>query len=234
MNSTLRKLGRKIGLDIHRYHPDPNKLHWVKSHDIKTVIDVGANVGQFASEIRNALPHAFIYSFEPLKDCFEKLKLSRGRDQLFKAFNYALGNCIDTIPMNRNAYSPSSSILSMSDSHKQLFPHTSQSARERVDVLRLDDFSELNPQLLSREILFKIDTQGFEAEVIKGARRFLSHVKLLIVENSFIPLYEEQPLFDDIYTLLKSYGFTYRGALQQKINKNTGAIIFEDSFFLKA
>ncbi len=88
----VRKIIQKTGFDFHRHYPQANKMSWFKDENIKTVLDIGANVGQFAKEIREELPNAFIYSFEPLKECFDKLKTMESNDNKFKAFNFAIGD----------------------------------------------------------------------------------------------------------------------------------------------
>ena len=88
----LRKFIHKFGIDIQRYRPGPNKLGWLPTYHINTIIDVGANVGQFAQEIRLVLPQAFVYSFEPLLDCYHQLVGNMSGDQKCKAFNVALGD----------------------------------------------------------------------------------------------------------------------------------------------
>ncbi|MDE2041029.1 MAG: FkbM family methyltransferase [Patescibacteria group bacterium] len=230
---SIRKLFQKTGFDFHRHRPEPNKLAWLRALNVQTVLDVGANIGQFAREVRAVLPTAFIYSFEPLKSCFDELSRNMLTDRNFKAYNFALGAANETVTMNKSAYSPSSSILAMSKSHKDLFPQTQNSSQEEIAIKRLDDIAEFDPAKLNREILVKIDTQGFEEKVIRGATKFLKQTKVMIVENSYLPLYEGQALFDGIYQQLKALGFAYHGSLQQKVNPKSGEILFEDSFFVR-
>lgn len=232
-SNAFRRLAQKVGIDIHRHHKTVDKLSWLKSLDIKTVIDVGANIGQFAEEIRDVLPDAYIYSFEPLKGCFDTLDRNMKNDRKFKAFHTALGEHPETVVMNKNQYAPSSSILEMDQRHKELFPHTQVSAPETITVRPLDSIAELQSSKLEKNILVKIDTQGFEDKVIKGSLEFLKETMVMIVETSFVSLYKEQPLFSDIYAILTGIGFRYKGALHQKLNPNNGEIIFEDSFFVK-
>ena len=230
-SNNIRRLIQKTGFDFHRYYPKSNRLAWLAEYNIRTVIDVGANVGQFADEIRSELPGAFIYSFEPLKDCFEKLREREAKDRKFKAFNCALGEKEVPTNINRSSYSLSSSLLAMTESHKTLFPHTQESVLEIIKVKRLDNvFRELKPE---KEILIKIDTQGYEDKVITGGINAFSAARVAIIESSFIELYENQPLFDDIYEKMKPLGFAYRGALHQKINPKNGEVIFEDAIFVR-
>lgn len=154
-------------------------------------------------------------------------------DHKFKAFNFALGDTDGDVSMNRSSSSASSSILTMADTHKKLFPHTSGSTKETIKVRRLDNVKELDPTKLAKPILLKIDTQGFEDKVIRGATSFLKQVKMMIVETSFMNLYEHQPLFKDIYALLTAQGFSYHGSLHQRLKPVTRELIYEDSFFVR-
>lgn len=237
----IKNLLRKAGIDVHMYRPKVDRLAWLLEHNIKTVLDIGANTGQFAEEIRKSLPDAFIYSFEPLGDCFKKLESDRKNDSKFKAFNFAIGDQDSSSTINRSSYSLSSSLLPMADSHKELFPHTKDSVPEKIEVRKLDSIisqisskssgDSKNP--FQKEILIKVDTQGYEDKVIAGGKETFSKAKVILIEASFVRLYENQPLFDDIYQQLKVLGFSYHGALHQKINPKKGEVIFEDAIFLK-
>jgi len=231
MANKFRKIINKVGLDLHRYRPEANRLAWLQHLNISTVFDIGANVGQFAKEIRNELPEAQIYSFEPIKECYGQLVTVFAKDLKFRAFNVALGETTGFMDMNRSSYTPSSSLLHMADSHKELFPHTKGNTVEQIKIEKLDDvFDRLNPV---QKILIKVDTQGYEDKVIAGGLKAFRAAHVIIIETSFIALYKNQPLFDEIYEKLKSFGFTYRGALHQKINNKTGEVIFEDALFVR-
>ena len=119
----------------------------------------------------------------------------------------------------------------MAESHKTLFPHTKDSVPETIGVKRLDDvFRELK---IEKEILIKVDTQGYEDKVMAGGTNIFSVARVTIIEASFIRLYENQPLFDDIYKKMRLFGFVYHSALRQKINSKNGEIIFEDAIFTR-
>ncbi len=227
----LRKLIQKTGFDLRRYRPEPDRSILWQKLDIHTVIDIGANTGQFATEIRGVLPTAWIYSFEPLESCFDTLEQSFKEDSKFKAFNYALGTKEEVMEMNRSEYAPSSSILPMSDNHKKLFPHTTEHTLEQIHIKILDEVAKSIQ--FEKEIMIKVDVQGFEDKVIEGGLDTFGKARVVLIENSFIELYKGQPLFDNIYQKLKSLGFSYRGSTQQKLDKNTGEIISEDSLFIK-
>lgn len=221
----------KLGVDIHRVHASVDRLTWLKSLNIRSIFDIGANIGQFAMEIRETLPGAQIYSFEPLKECYSKLDYAFKGDSRFKAFNCALGETDSTMTMNKSSYTPSSSLRSMADSHKEFFPHTKDSSTEIIKIRKLDGvFAELNPM---KEILIKVDTQGYEDKVIAGGPKAFNQAKVVLIEASFVELYRGQPLFDNIYQKMRSFGFVYEGALHQKIDPKTGKVIFEDAIFVR-
>ncbi len=227
----LRKLIQKTGFDLHRYRPPIDRGKIWRNLDIRTVLDIGANTGQFAGSIRRFLPEAQIYSFEPLKSCFEVLVASRKEDGKFQAFNMALGEVSTETEMNKSDYSPSSSLLQMSDIHKDLFPHTKEHVTEKVRIETLDKVaSKLD---LQKEILIKVDVQGFEDKVLAGGKQTFSLARAVIMEVSFVKLYEGQPTFDKLYNLLRDLGFKYCGSLEQKNDKLSGAIISEDSLFVR-
>jgi FkbM family methyltransferase len=226
----IRKILQKTGFDFHRYRSSPDRSRLWRSLGIRTVLDIGANVGQFSKEIRRLLPEAKIYSFEPLKECFDKLNSLMLNDKNFKSFNFALGDKNEGIVMNKSAYSPSSSILEMSEVHKSLFPHTKEHIAERIMVKKLDEVAkDLN---LDKEILIKVDVQGFEDRVIKGGEKTFREAKAVIIEVSFAELYSDQPSFDDLYQKLRELDFEYCGSLEQKIDSHTASIISEDSLFI--
>lgn len=227
----LRKFLQKFGVDIHRHYPKPNMAKYWQKLSIRTVLDIGANTGQFAKEIRLKLPEAQIYSFEPLKSCFEALVASQAGDVRFKAFNWALGETEGEITMHKSSYSPSSSILPMAEAHKELFPHTKEHTDEKIIIKRLDEISrDLD---LKKEVLIKVDVQGFEEKVLDGGLETFKLAKAVIMEVSFVELYKNQPSFDTLYQKLINLGFQYSGSLEQKVDKYSGRIISEDALFMR-
>jgi FkbM family methyltransferase len=202
---------------------------WMRSLSVRTVLDIGANTGQFAVEIRDLQPDAFIYSFEPLPDEHVQLVSRMQGDKRFRAFNCAIGDLDSRSVIQRSNYSPSSSMLPMLDLHTDAWPHTAQTATVEVDVRRLDSIGiEFEP-----ELLVKMDVQGFEDKVIEGGRLTLARAKYVITEVSFARLYEQQPLYEDIYRLLTEMGFNYRGSLYQMPDPRDGRPLQADAFFVR-
>lgn len=173
----IKKGFNAFGIDI-RIIPkwEKNKYLWLQRMNINTVFDIGANEGQFAREIHTILPNATICSFEPLHSCFKSLQEKMKKIKKVKTFMFALGDFNGETYMHKNEFSPSSSILEMSELHKAIFPYAENYVREKITVRRLDDVvKELN-LVDDDKILIKMDVQGFEDKVILGGPiQFLKH-----------------------------------------------------------
>jgi len=202
---------------------------WLRSQGIRTIIDIGANTGQFAQAIHMVIPEAAIYAFEPLPDCFEMLKARMAGVVSFYSYNLALGDKEGLIAFYRSSSTPSSSPRMMSALHQRLYPHTSQVTTIQVPVSRLDTvFQEVD---IADNLLIKVDVQGYEDVVIRGGEQLFSKARIVIIEVSFEQLYEEQPSFDQLYQQLKMLGFEFRGALEQFANPLNGNVAFADCIF---
>jgi FkbM family methyltransferase len=204
---------------------------WLLNSGIRTVFDVGANTGQFAQAIHEVLPEAYVYSFEPLPDCFAELQRTMRSVSTFKAFNTALAEEGGEAEFYRSSWSPSSSLLPMQELHKQNFPFTAGQSREIVKVRKLDDCAK--ELTIEDSILVKLDVQGAEDKVIRGGEGLLQRTKVLIVETSMDSLYEGQSLFGDIFKLLEALGFKYKGALSQAFSELDGSVLYADSIFIR-
>lgn len=229
--SVVKATFHLCGLDVRRI-PKFEPYEWLKGMNIQTILDVGANTGQFASQFHRLLPDARLYSFEPLEDCYNALLKRMGRVPKFHAFNFALGDINGQADIYRNDYTPSSSLLSMEELHKRAFPFTSHATVQKIKIRRLDDI--VNELDIVENVLVKIDVQGTEDKVIMGGERLLSRASILIVETSFEPLYKDQLLFDGIYDLLRERGFLYAGSESPKGNPENGRTLYCDSVFCRA
>jgi len=204
---------------------------WLRELNIATVLDIGAYTGGSAIIIHAIFPNAKIYSFEPLPSCFEKLQMRMARVKSFTGFNIAIGELAGNLMIECNDFTPSSSLLKMTNLHKTEFPHTCESKAFRVKVERLDSIAE---QLTITDPLWiKIDVQGYENKVLQGGERTIKKAKIIVIETSFKKLYKGQSLFDDIYRQLTHWGFTYMGAIEQLRSHKSGQLLQEDSIFIK-
>jgi FkbM family methyltransferase len=232
IKSMIQNSLRLFGVQLQRI-PSAQKQQqqWLIDMQIKTVLDIGANTGQFAQDICTIFPDAMIYSFEPLPDCYEELVRLFADKSQFKAFNVALGNETGMIKMNRNEFSLSSSLLPLAELHKQNFPFAQKELVQEVKIARLDDFADMLN--LREPILIKLDVQGFEGSVIDGGIGVIKQATIILIELSIEELYQGQLLFDDIYQKLKALGFQYRGNYAQAYSPLDGRILYVDGIFTK-
>ncbi len=203
---------------------------WFKSFDFKTVLDVGANNGQFAKSTRKAMPHIRIISFEPIPRECEALKNAFGEDKNYQVFQMALGSEKGETKFLVNEFSPTSSLLEQSDLQKEYYPITGESTEISVTINRLDNVLELRKE--DQNVLLKIDVQGFEKEVLLGAEGLLDKIALIYVECSFKEFYKGQPLFHEIYELLYKKGFVFKGVGDQLMAGKKGEPTQVDAIFV--
>lgn len=231
----IHRITRSFGFDFYALKDKSDgellKLRWLKEMNIRTILDIGANEGQFALLMRKLLPKAKIYSFEPIPHCFEKLKINFKTDSNFEAFNVACGQEDSVMEMNINKFSPSSSFLETEKLHVQNFKHTANSTKQSIVVKALDGLS--TTMVLEKPYMVKIDTQGYEDKVIIGGNKLISEATVVFVELSYKPLYKEQSLFDDIYTKLLQLGFTYQGNTEELLSPINGSVLQTDGIFIK-
>jgi FkbM family methyltransferase len=197
--------------------------------DIRTVIDVGAHIGEFAQFARTCLPEAAIVCIEPNEQACNLLKEKMKNDALLTVHCCAAGEREEHLPLQVSAFSPVSSMLKPSQSLRRYFPYIWGWSSIAVPVCRLDDIvPDAQPQLL-----LKIDVQGFEDRVLRGAESILRAASVIIIELSYVELYEGQMLAGDIANILGMYGFrqmAVQGELHDWLTRKT---LQADAVFVK-
>lgn len=233
----IRRGLRRAGWDVHRFGPttDPAVQCAValRHHETDLVIDVGANVGQFASELRNVGYKGQIVSFEPLSSAHRVLSKRARRDPLWTVHERcAVGDEDGETVIHVSANSVSSSILPMLDAHTSAAQSSAYVSEESTPVVRLDT---VLPQYLerSRNAFIKIDTQGFEKQVLDGACTSLQRVQGVLCELSLVPLYEGQTLWQDMIARLESDGFHLWFLQPGFIDPKTGQSLQLDGAFFR-
>ncbi|MEQ8464851.1 FkbM family methyltransferase [Coleofasciculus sp. E1-EBD-02] len=206
---------------------------WLHSLQIATIFDIGAHTGQFSIAINALFPNARIYSFEPLPDCFNKLQKRMENKRNFDGFNFAIGDQSHEVELKCSSFTASSSFLKMTDVHKAAFPHTRKNVPLKVKVESLDSIVAKEKISIIEPCLIKIDVQGYEEYVLRGGENTIKQATVIIIETSFEELYQGQPLFNDIYSWLRQWGFTYKGSLSQLLNPQNGEVLQADSVFVK-
>ena len=165
------------------------------------------------------------------QEAFKTLKNKFGEDQRIKLFNFACGEVEQETFIYHNNFSPSSSLLEITDLLKKAFPLTANVTKEKITIKKLDDV--MKNFIIEPKLLLKIDVQGYEMSVLKGAEKTLAKSDIIIIETSFHELYKNQPKFEDIYKFLSEYNFDYRGCLEQIYDERNGRILQSDSIFIK-
>jgi FkbM family methyltransferase len=206
----------------------------LRKFEIDLVLDVGANKGQFASEIRQCGYEGRIISFEPLSQAHGELLKSSASDALWDAYSRcALGDHNGDVEINIAGNSESSSILPMLESHRSVAPESAYQGKEIVSIKTLDVVAK---QYLkdARAPFLKIDTQGFEWQVLDGARDMLPHIKGILVELSLVALYDGQHLWRDVIDRLETEGFTLWAFVPAFSDVSQGRTLQVDGIFYRS
>lgn len=239
----LTGIGRRVlnrwGYDVYRLPPTASggpardMWSWLKAtQTFRTLIDIGANDGAFAAFLaRQFLPDT-TYVFEPLPRCRADLEARAATIPNLKIIPVALSDQSGRKPLYENSYHPASSLLRVSPVSKVEFPQTVDETPTIVEVARLDDVLEAQP--LEPDIFIKIDVQGMEDAVIRGGQRVFGRAKCVLVEMSFVPMYEGQPLFEEVHRLLEGLGFRFAGIKNQIDSPKTGQPLFAHCFYLRS
>lgn len=233
----IRETANRFGIDIHRFRPADSPTGrlstMLKHHDVNVLLDVGANVGQFAKAIRRAGFEGRIVSFEPLQDAHAKLLLASEHDEDWQvAPRVAIGASQGEVEINVAGNSFSSSILAMLPGHEKVAPDSTPVGVERTPLAPLDIAAR--SYLRENDVSFiKIDTQGYEDRVLEGATDILARAAGLIVELSFVPLYEGQPLFDEMVELVRSAGFDMWSIWPGIFDPKSGRMLQADATFFR-
>ena len=150
----------------------------------------------------------------------------------WSAENIALGDFNGNSSINISENSVSSSLLDILPDHTSSAPASKFIEKEDIRVVTLDQFFTVQ-NIKSSSIFLKLDVQGFEMEVLKGAQANFDKIKMLHVELTLDELYKNGALFDDIYTYLRSVGFKLVGVEPGFSRVDTGELLQMDGLFVR-
>jgi FkbM family methyltransferase len=207
----LQRLARRFGYDLTlRRKARPHEAQLVavlERFEISCVLDVGANVGQYALTLREWGFGGRIVSFEPLPDAHATLLRRAAADPGWQiAPRMAIGDSGGEIELEVSAESDMSSILPQTGLLQRISPSSRVLRRERVPMAPLEDAAQ--PYLASEDRIFlKIDTQGFEPQVLAGAGSLMARLCGLQLEMSLVPCYEGEVGFREMQGRLAAAGF---------------------------
>jgi len=229
---TIRKFLNNKGYEIIKLHSsEASKFgSWMEKLDIKTIVDVGSNEGQFIQYVSQSLPGRKIIAFEPIKVCYDKL-IANTKQFNVTAINCGLSDHNGSTEINISENFVSSSILPMEKLHKDLYPESHYVKTQTIELKRLDD--ALAGMDLPKNILLKIDVQGYENKVIAGGENTIKQASVVIIEYSYAPIYEGQWLFDETYRYFTANGFKFLGVEDQAKSAKNGLPVFGDAIFVR-
>jgi FkbM family methyltransferase len=238
MKQAIQRVARRLGYDIRKFSlmrsESAGVAEMVKSNAVESVIDIGANAGQFALGLRKFGYAGQIVSFEPLPDVHRLLRKNAERDSKWVvAEPMAIGDSEGIISINvaGNA-GESSSILKMTEKHTAADPNSAYVGSIQVLSRQLDT---VLPELTSsRRLFLKIDVQGFETQVLRGAAKTLDRTIGLQMEMSLVTLYEGQALFLEMLQKIVENGFDLWGFYPVVSDTSTGRMLQCDGIFFRA
>ena len=172
--------------------------------NITTVLDVGANAGQYRDFLRHHVGfNGNIVSFEPIDELVNELTQKSATDQKWQIYPWALGATHSQAMFNVARTTQFSSFLKSENSLVPAFePKNIADRQELVEVRRLDTvFSTILSSHSTGRVFLKMDTQGYDLEVMKSASGVLDKIAALQTEISLLPIYVGMP---DYLTSLKT------------------------------
>ena len=194
-----------------------------------TVIDVGANIGQFTVAASKLFENPKVFAFEPLPVCVEKLRVLATKIPDIEIYKLAIGDRNGTVDFHVSTFDQASSLLKLNHGVENLFSGLKERKRIRVNVVTLDDFFEA--RTLKKPVLLKIDVQGGEKSVILGGTKTLRQIDYVLLEASFTPMYVGEPLFLELVELLKTLKFDFMRPVSFLKSPRTGEILQADILF---
>jgi FkbM family methyltransferase len=196
VNRSLRSLGYRV---VPVQDPMAIQASLLKDRTVRTIFDVGANVGQTIGAYRRRFPEATIHAFEPHPGCFEALGARFAGDRQVRLIHTAVGDSEGTGRFLVSTHPTRHSLLAPVDGGVE--------EEIEVPVTTLDSY--LARTGISHVDLLKVDVEGAEMSVFRGARDALANgrISVIFMEAMFIPHYEGQPLFHDLVSHLAHHGF---------------------------
>jgi FkbM family methyltransferase len=227
MKIFIKKFLKKINLRVEKISHNPKfsdlLVQLLNKNNINLVLDVGANVGQFAQSIRINGYDKKIVSFEPVFKTYNSLLSNSKKYKNWQVFDRcALGENDGEVNINVSNYDLSSSILPMTNLHLEKNNTSFYVSKEKVKILRLDSIFD-KVRVNNENTFLKLDVQGYESKVLNGAKNSLKIIKGLMLEVSIVELYKGEELWLDIVSRIIKMNFELhlieKGFYDKKNNK---------------
>jgi FkbM family methyltransferase len=196
--------------------------------EIRTVVDVGANRGQFALAARHCFPESVIISFEPLSGPAKTYASVFRLDGRASLRQVAIGPRSGEALIHVSRRDDASSLLPISEEQERVFPGTRGIGTATIAVATLGE--HVGTSDLHGPALLKLDVQGFELDALRGCESLLDRFDWVYVECSFRELYEGQALADEVMAWLRERAFSLRGLYNATYDRR-GCVVQADFLF---
>lgn len=209
MKQRLKRVLKRLDVHAgrHRHTLAGTREALLKRAEIDLVIDVGAHAGEYGRALRASGYTGAIVSFEPVRSQFERLSAASTADAAWECRNRAAGARTGTATINISGNDGfSSSLLAMKEAHERAVGDSRYERSETIEVARLDEELADIPRS-TRHAYLKVDTQGYEHEVLDGAGTLLQACRAVELELSLTPLYEGQLLIGEMIESMRGHGF---------------------------
>lgn len=232
----VRSALRLTGYEIVRYgsdaHLDEFIVEMLTREHCDLILDIGANEGQFAQSVLSKGCRIPIVSIEPLTSVHSRLESNSKRFRNWSVYPpVAIGSAISTMNINVSKNTVSSSLLNMEPLHLKVEKSSAYTGTQPTDVVTIDHILAESPLVEKSDILLKVDTQGFELEVLRGSRVSISRIKYVLIELSFEDLYENQARWHEVATYLDQAGFRLRNVWKGLFTKGSACLLQADFLF---
>jgi len=236
LKSLRRMLNGLVNFDVVKFDGHHNlRSHLTQvfaQYHVDLVLDVGANEGQFAEFLREIGYAGEIHSFEPVKSVFERLSGKSNSDSRWFTHNFALGADSGFSEINVSDGTVLSSLLPLSEYAQRNWERSKVQYRERIQIKTIDE-CVVEGVLPDRPFFLKMDTQGFDLEVFRGARKSAASIQALLSELSFISLYDGAPDYRQSLSVYEQAGF--RLSAMYPVTRNRDLTVNEmDCIMVKA
>ena len=230
MKKKIKNIIQKFGYNLEKIH---SGKHPVLSRKIDLVLDVGANTGGFAKELRDLGYKDHIVSFEPVKQSHKKLEENSKFDKKWLVHKRcAIGNKNKKISINLSKNSSISSILSFNKSKYIDKKKLSYNSKEITTQIKLDScFSKYSNN--KKNIFLKIDVQGYEDKVLKGFTQFLKKIDMVQIELSNHEIYKNQKLSSYFFNFFYKRKFVLSSVTPVFFDKKGINLLQFDAIFTK-
>jgi FkbM family methyltransferase len=239
LKETAKSILKKLGFRVSRTHfglDQWDDTATVLGRNPEVAFDVGANIGQTALTLSKRFPHLRIHSFEPFPKSFALLQNAVARYPNVITRNLGLGDNAGRQSLYVNPDSEWNSVLKLSDDIRRIpyaagWPLSQSASTIDIEMSTIDRYCRENE--INQIDLLKIDTQGYELAILKGALGMLEskRVRVLFMEMNFVPMYDGQASFEELYHYMRFSGYRLSGLYDRCFTEDR-AIMYCDGLFV--